>query len=142
MSIKAVIVSLATAALVGEFVSVALESSANVDEPATVQSPTSSPEPERDDANSNDPEIQDPEIQEAEINDPELENPEPNNPEIQNPEQQEAEIQEAEIQNPEIDDPDPSNITCPPGFILLEVSVHQRLPIDQDLAIIVCTLVP
>ena len=30
--------------------------------------------------------------------------------------------------------------TCPPGFVPTQISVHQRLPIDQDLAVIVCAV--
>jgi len=31
---------------------------------------------------------------------------------------------------------------CPPGFVLAEVSVHQRAPVDTDLPITVCVVAP
>ena len=29
---------------------------------------------------------------------------------------------------------------CPPGYVLAEVQLHQRSPIDQDLAVVVCVV--
>jgi Collagen triple helix repeat (20 copies) len=36
----------------------------------------------------------------------------------------------------------PTTLACPPGYHHEEVSVHQREPVDTDLAITVCVLDP
>ena len=33
---------------------------------------------------------------------------------------------------------DPADVFCPPGFTFSEIEVHQRAPVDQDLAVWVC----
>jgi hypothetical protein len=38
--------------------------------------------------------------------------------------------------------PGPPGPTCPDGFVLAEVAIHQRLPLDQDLDVSVCVVGP